>query len=275
MAEIIRNRTIRPSTRSASSAYKVGTDNVGSGDILIVNIDHEEGGFNKSYTFKGAELEGRNSIHFKVKETSGNIIIEWSGVEPLKSGSFGKEVNIPKPKKIPATEKIIKQVGSNPKTSFLPIADKDTEILILGTMPGEKSLLLQEYYAHPRNKFWKIISSVTKEAIPSIYKEKQEFLLKNKIGVWDVAHSANRKGSLDSAIQNEVPNDIPGFIKSQPKLKVIAFNGAKAESLFDTYFDRSRNITYVSLPSSSPANTGFTLEALRERWEKILIRGRR
>lgn len=270
MAEIIRNRTIRPSTRSASSAYKVKTDNVGSGDILIVNIDHEDGGFTQSYTFKGVELGGRNSIHFKVKETFGNIIIEWSGVEPLKSGSFGKEVNIRKSKKIPAKEKIIKQVGSNHKTSFPPIADKDTEILILGTMPGEKSLLLQEYYAHPRNKFWKILSSIMKEPLPSTYKEKQAFLLKNKVGIWDVAHSANRKGSLDSAIQNEVPNDIPGFIKSHPKLKVIAFNGAKAESMFDRYFDRSGKITYVSLPSSSPANTGFTFESICKRWEKML-----
>src|SRR5690606_7265899 len=135
----------------------------------------------------------------------------------------------------------------NAKTSFLPIANKDTEILILGTMPGEKSLLLKEYYAHPRNKFWTILSSITKEPLPSTYKEKESFLLKNKLGIWDVAHSANRKGSLDSAIQNEVPNDIPGFIESHPNLKVIAFNGAKAESLFDKYFERLGNITYVSL----------------------------
>lgn len=270
MAEFIRNRTIRPSTRSASSAYKVKTNNVGGGDVLIVNIDHENGGFNQSYTFKGAELSGRDSIHFKVKETSGKILIEWSGVEPHNSARKGKEVNTPKPKKKPATEKVIKQGGSNPKTSFSPIANKDTEILILGTMPGEKSLLLQEYYAHPRNKFWKILSSITKEPLPSTYKEKQAFLLKKRLGIWDVAHSANRKGSLDSAIQNEVPNDIRGFIKSHPKLKVIAFNGAKAESLFDKYFERSGNITHFSLPSSSPANTGFTFEALCERWEKIL-----
>lgn len=270
MAEIIRNRTVRPSTRSASSAYKVKTDNIGSGDVLIVNIDHENIGFNHSYTFKGAELAGRNSIHFKVKETSGNISIEWSGVEPLNSKSIAKEVKTPKAKMIPVTQKIIKQVVSNAKRSFPPIANKDTEILILGTMPGEKSLLLQEYYAHPGNKFWKILSATNKEPLPSTYKEKQAFLLKNKLGIWDVAHTADRKGSLDSAIQNEVPNDIPGFIKSHFKLKVIAFNGAKAESLFDKYFDRSGNITYVSLPSSSPANTGFSFEALCERWEKIL-----
>lgn len=274
MAEIIRNRTIRPSTRSASSAYKVKTDNVGSGDILIVNIDHENGGFNQSYTFKGAELAGRDSIHFKIKVTPGKILIEWSGVEPLNADSNVKEVNTPKPKKKPATEKVIKQGGSIAKTSFPPIANKDAEILILGTMPGEESLLLQEYYAHPGNKFWKILSSITKEPLPSTYKEKQAFLLKNNLGIWNVAHSANRKGSLDSAIQSEVPNDIPGFIKSHPKLKVIAFNGAKAESLYDRYFDRSGSITYVSLPSSSPANTGFTFEGMFKRWEN-LIRGRR
>ncbi len=274
MAEIIRNRTIRPSTRSASSAYKVDTSKIGGGDVLIVNIDHEDGSFSQTHTFKGAELAGRNSIHFKVRETSGKLMIDWSGVEPLNSASNRKEVITSKPKKKPATEKVIKQGGSNAKTSFPPIANKDTEILILGTMPGEKSLLLQEYYAHPRNKFWKILSSIIKEPLPSTYKEKQSFLLKNKLGIWDVAHSANRKGSLDSAIQNEVPNDIPGFIKTHPNLKVVAFNGAKAEFLFDRYFDKLGNITYVSLPSSSPANTGFTFDALCERWEN-LIRGRR
>lgn len=270
MAEIIRNRTIRPSTRSASSAYKVKTDKVGRGDILTVNIDHEDGGFNESFTFKGAELAGRDNIYFKVRQTSGKLVIDWSGVEPSNSTSNGKKVTTPKPEKKPATEKAVKQGGSNVKTSFSPIANEKTEILILGTMPGEKSLLLQEYYAHPRNKFWKILSSITEEPLPSTYKEKQAFLLKNKLGIWDVAHSANRKGSLDSAIQNEIPNEIPGFIKSHPKLKVIAFNGAKAESLFDKYFDRLDNLIYVSLPSSSPANTGFTFEAICKKWEKML-----
>jgi len=156
------------------------------------------------------------------------------------------------------------------KSSFDPISNVDTTILILGTLPGDKSLELQEYYGHPRNKFWKIIAHITDKPLPLTYPEKKELLLKSKIGVWDVAHKANRKGSLDTAIVNEEANPLNEFISTHKNLKVIGFNGKKAEQLFDKYFERRTGIRYLLLPSSSPANAGTSLEKACEVWSELI-----
>ncbi len=159
---------------------------------------------------------------------------------------------------------------SNTKSSFEPITNKNIEILILGTLPGDKSLELQEYYGHSRNRFWKIISSITNKEMPKTYFDKIELLSKSKIAVWDVAHKANRKGSLDSAIVQEKPNDLDGFIENHPKLKIIGFNGKKAELLYDKYFERKENLNYISLPSSSPANARYKSGEIIEIWKRLV-----
>jgi hypoxanthine-DNA glycosylase len=156
------------------------------------------------------------------------------------------------------------------KSSFDPISDSDTSILILGTMPGDKSLLLGEYYGHPRNRFWIIISTITNNETPLTYPEKKALLKKTTIGVWDVAHKANRKGSLDSAIEDEEPNDLESFISRHSNLKIIGFNGAKAERLFDKYFSRKPSLKYLSLPSTSPANAGINLSDICKEWMRIV-----
>ena len=156
------------------------------------------------------------------------------------------------------------------KTSFVPISNDAITILILGTMPSDKSLELGEYYGHPRNRFWKIISNITENDSPLTYSEKKELLLKSTIGIWDVVHKANRKGSLDSAIEDEEPNDLEDFIAKHKHLKVIAFNGTKAQKLFDKYFKRKSGIKYISLPSSSPANAAINFENICKSWQQIL-----
>ena len=160
----------------------------------------------------------------------------------------------------------------NYKTSFPPISDAETQVLILGTLPGDRSLELGEYFAHPRNRFWKIIAGITGNPVPVEYDRKLDLLHKTGIGVWNVLHKARRKGSLDGAIQDGVPNDIPGFIEKHQQLKVIAFDGKKAEALFNRYFLRRSDIAYVSLPACSPANARFNLDILCEKWMEILVR---
>lgn len=155
------------------------------------------------------------------------------------------------------------------KISFAPISDPKTAILILGSLPGDTSLALNEYYGHPRNRFWKIISTLSKQALPLNYTDKKALLQKTNIGVWDVAHTAIRKGSLDMAMAQEVPNDLEKFINSHNHLKVIGFNGKKAETLFDRHFNRKPGIRYVSLPSSSPANAAITFENICKMWEPL------
>jgi hypoxanthine-DNA glycosylase len=159
------------------------------------------------------------------------------------------------------------------KTSFGPIADNNTAVLILGTIPGDRSLELGEYYGHPQNRFWRTLAAITGNTPPTSYADKKAMLLGCRMGLWDVAHRAVREGSLDSAIRSEEPNDINGLISSHAGIKAVAFNGRTAERLYDKYFDRLPGISYISLPSTSPANAAFSLEALCERWRSILING--
>ena len=167
---------------------------------------------------------------------------------------------------------MIKSDSTNSKRSFEPISNAETRILILGTLPGEKSLELAEYYGHSKNRFWKIISTITNNELPQTYSKKKELLFNSKIGVWDVAHTAKRIGSLDSAIKEEKPNDLDNFIANHKSLKVIGFNGTKSEVLFNKYFERKDGITYISLPSSSPANTTINFIHICEIWNQLLIK---
>ena len=275
MAEIIRNRTIRPSTRlEKSKSYKIDTKTVSGGDILVVNIDHETKSFRKSYKFNGSDVAHKDSISFRVNDYGTTIDICWSGATPI--GTISKATiksTAPKPlTKIVVDKVVSKPISTHTKTSFDPISNADTITLILGTMPGDKSLELGEYYGHSRNRFWKIISTITGNDLPLSYSDKKELLLKSKIGIWDVDHKANRKGSLDSAIEDEEPNDLENFIASHKSLKVIGFNGTKSETLFDKYFDRKSDLKYISLPSTSPANTGIGFDNICKLWRKILTK---
>ena len=155
------------------------------------------------------------------------------------------------------------------KASFAPISNQFTQILILGTLPGEKSLEQGEYYAHPQNRFWRILSQITSSRLPVNYREKCDLLLSQKIGVWDVVREAKRNGSLDSKITDEIPNDLDNFVEGHQNLKIIAFNGSKAEKLFDKYFERRAIFEYLSLPSSSPANARINFEEICKRWRKM------
>lgn len=263
MTEIVRNRTIRPSSRlEKSKSYKIDTKQISQCEVLVVNIDHEKKPFHKTYKFNGADVANKNSISFRVNDFGTSIEISWSGAQPI-----GTTAKIYKPTIIKPTGKLTAEKGvkvknsTDLKTSFAPISNSETCVLILGTMPGDKSLELNEYYGHARNKFWKIISTITNNELPLTYAEKKSLLLKTKIGIWDVAHKANRKGSLDNAIQNEVPNKLNNFISKHKNLKAIGFNGTKAEALFDKYFSRQTGIKYISLPSTSPANTGSDFDS--------------
>ncbi len=274
MTEITRNRTIRPSTRlEKSKSYKIDTKTVSLGDILVVNIDHETKSFQKSYKFNGSDVALKDSISFRVNDFGTSIVISWSGATPIGALAIKATTPLttPKPLKKVVVDKVVtKPTSTNTKTSFAPISNLDTTVLILGTMPGDKSIELDEYYGHSRNRFWRIISIITSNELPLTYLDKKEFLLKLKIGIWDVAHKANRKGSLDSAIEDELPNDLDSFIARHKNLKIIGFNGAKSQILFDKYFNRKSGIKYISLPSTSPANTGIDLDNICELWRQIL-----
>jgi len=155
--------------------------------------------------------------------------------------------------------------------SFPPFVNDQTEILILGTMPGAMSLEKQEYYAYPQNQFWKIMYTLFSELpVSTNFSEKVKLLQDNNIGIWDVLANCERKGSLDIHIKNQVENDIEGLLQKHPKIKTILFNGKESYKYFDRKFKHLEGITYHVLPSTSPANTiGFDKKL--EAWRKALF----
>lgn len=156
--------------------------------------------------------------------------------------------------------------------SFSPSIDNNSKVLILGSMPGIKSLNDQQYYAHPQNRFWNVLGEICK--CPDLksfeYNEKLKVLLKNKIALWDVIKSCTRDGSLDSNISNVVPNDIKGLLKEYPSVKIICLNGNKAYSAFKKYFpDLLEKYLCYQMPSTSPANARYNLNKLLQKWKVL------
>ncbi|GGL61126.1 DNA-deoxyinosine glycosylase [Sporolactobacillus putidus] len=157
--------------------------------------------------------------------------------------------------------------------SLAPIIEPDSMVLILGSIPGQISLMKQQYYANPRNHFWTILSTLFGEKKKNDYVDKLAFLRRHKIALWDSIHQCIRKGSLDSAIRGEEPNDIKSLLKAHPDIKLIAFNGGKSYSVFKKYigFSSIQGIDYTRLPSSSPVPGRYTksFEEKVEIWKVI------
>ena len=140
--------------------------------------------------------------------------------------------------------------------SFPPFVNSRTKILILGTMPGIASLEKQEYYAHKRNHFWKIMYTLLDNLpISEIFEEKIQLLQANNIGLWDVLENCERKGSLDIHIKNQKENDFETLFKEFPGISKIVFNGKESHKYFLKKFGQIKGITYYLMPSTSPANT--------------------
>lgn len=157
------------------------------------------------------------------------------------------------------------------KKAFAPIIDTSSKILILGTMPGEKSLEIQQYYGNKGNQFWKLLFSLFDKELSSDYNERKQLLKEYHISLWDVLQYCEREGSLDSAIKNEIPNDFNSFYAQYPNIKYVFFSSKNAATYYDRYVGRKENIEYEILPSPSGANATKTFLEKFEIWkEKIL-----
>lgn len=144
-------------------------------------------------------------------------------------------------------------------------------------MPGVKSLEEQQYYAHPQNRFWKLMGMLCNdENLPNLnYQDRLKALLNNGLALWDVIESCKREGSLDSNIKSEKPNDIQNLLEQFPKVKIICLNGNKSYSAFKKYFPQilEKHDCY-KLPSTSPANARYKLEDLYKEWNEVIKDGR-
>ncbi|MDX3900470.1 MAG: DNA-deoxyinosine glycosylase [Sphingobium sp.] len=153
------------------------------------------------------------------------------------------------------------------KSAFPPSVGPDTRLLVLGSLPGERSLAAGEYYAHPSNAFWWLMGEVTGEPLPGLpYAQRLARLGAHGIGLWDVIATARRQGSLDAAIRDATNRDLAGFARSLPALEAIAFNGGEAARRGRRQLAGVDRYALIDLPSSSAAHAGRSRADKRAAW---------
>lgn len=157
--------------------------------------------------------------------------------------------------------------------SFPPIADPQARLLILGSMPGVASLRAKQYYAHPQNQFWRIVTALLSLPPDLPYDARTQALRQHHVALWDVLHSCVREGSLDTAIDEEQPNNFARFFKTHPRIERVFFNGAKAEASFRRHGlrDKFPHLKYARLPSTSPAHAGMNLQTKQAAWASAIF----
>ncbi len=161
--------------------------------------------------------------------------------------------------------------------SFPPIVAPSATTLVLGSMPGKASLDANQYYAHPRNAFWKIMGELYGFSASDDYLTRVAALKRAHIALWDVLRSCERPGSLDSNIVEStiIANDFPTFFKNHPSIERVVFNGGKAEAAFKKYvlpnLTLKAKISFHRAPSTSPAHAALSAEKKRDLWKQNLI----
>jgi hypoxanthine-DNA glycosylase len=156
------------------------------------------------------------------------------------------------------------------KRSFPPVVDARTRLLICGSLPGDRSLAAQRYYAHPQNQFWRLLSPVIgRDLVVLDYEDRLAMLLDAHIGLWDVVATATRAGSSDAAIRDHAANDLEHLAATLPQLRAIAFNGGTAYKIgLRLMEDHAQRYDLIALPSSSPLHT-IGLAAKQGAWAAL------
>ena len=159
----------------------------------------------------------------------------------------------------------------NPRLEgFAPVIDARCEILILGSFPSRASLAAGHYYAHARNQFWPIVSTVLGEPLAQMpIEERYRRLLANRIALWDVIAACERSDSLDTSIRNASGNDFAPLLARGPALCRVLFNGRRAGRL-EARFAQAGFATRV-LPSTSPAFAAMPADAKLAAWREALL----
>ncbi len=154
------------------------------------------------------------------------------------------------------------------KYPLKPLYDENSEILILGSFPGEKSKNIGFYYADKRNQFWNLLSEVYKETIPDDPKGRESFLKKHHIALWDVCEKVEREGSLDKNLKEKKPNNLKTVLMPYSRVRTILCNGKKAHDLFRKY---NKDLESNCLISSSGSANAYSKER-KKQWKELLLR---
>ena len=159
---------------------------------------------------------------------------------------------------------------------FAPIEDSRSTVLVLGSMPGRASLQAGQYYAHPRNSFWRVMGDLVGAGMALPYESRVYRLKSRRIALWDVLKSCTRKSSLDSDIDESsiTPNDFISFYRAHPGITRVFFNGAKAEACYRKYVlaslsDKFKSLPCQRLPSTSPANASLSYKQKLKAWRIV------
>jgi double-stranded uracil-DNA glycosylase len=162
----------------------------------------------------------------------------------------------------------------NRKPGLPPVANENSRVLILGSLPGDESLRLQRYYANPSNRFWSLLAGVLGAPVGSTHEQRLADLQAHGIALWDVLQSADRHGSGDNAIRRERPNDFVALFTEFPDLRRVAFNGTEAATLWRRSVQGTLDVELitVTLPSSSatPGRNVLRFDEKLARWRELL-----
>lgn len=143
---------------------------------------------------------------------------------------------------------------------FQPVYDRNSRVLILGTMPSPASREQGFYYSHPRNRFWPVMAALFEQPQPVSPEEKKDFCLKNGIALWDVLRRCRIEGASDASIKQPEVNDIPALLE-KTDIRVVFTTGTKAAQLYRSRFGHL-DVPHIALPSTSPANCRVSMEEL-------------
>ena len=154
------------------------------------------------------------------------------------------------------------------KHTIDPVYDNNSKVLILGSFPSVKSREQQFFYGHKQNRFWRVLAKVLEWPVPEDIPRKREMLIRHHVAVWDVIASCEITGSSDASIRDVKPNDL-SLILSHADIAAIFTNGGKAYELYQKFIYPVNGIQVHKLPSTSPANAGYSLERLVEAWTEI------
>jgi len=149
-----------------------------------------------------------------------------------------------------------------------PVYDNQSRVLILGSFPSVKSREQQFFYGHKQNRFWRVMAQLLGCDVPVDIEQKKRMLLTHHIAVWDVIASCEISGSSDASIRDVKPNDLSRIL-SHADIQAIYTNGSKAHQLYQKYILPVNGRKDCPLPSTSPANAGYSLDRLAEAWKVI------
>lgn len=149
-----------------------------------------------------------------------------------------------------------------------PVTGPEPLVLVLGSFPSVLSLTHSEYYGNPRNRFWAVMEELFGILATLSYPERCLRLTREGIALWDVVAACSRPGSADSRIRDPEPNDIAGFVRAHPAVRLVALNGSTAGRLYHRLAEVP-GIPSVTLPSTSPANAAVTFAEKVRQWEIV------